>query len=82
MARKSGGFLTPIGGGGAEEEVEEEEEVGGRWRLCGGRLGGRNSRVAQWKRAGPITQRSVDRNHALLSIFHNFAFALRAGPLV
>ena len=24
------------------------------------------SRVAQWKRAGPITQRSVDRNHALL----------------
>ena len=23
------------------------------------------SRVAQWKRAGPITQRSVDRNHAL-----------------
>ena len=26
-----------------------------------------NSRVAQWKRAGPITQRSVDRNHALLS---------------
>ena len=27
------------------------------------------SRVAQWKRAGPITQRSVDRNHALLKIF-------------
>ena len=26
------------------------------------------SRVAQWKRAGPITQRSVDRNHALLNI--------------
>ena len=26
------------------------------------------SRVAQWKRAGPITQRSVDRNHALLVI--------------
>ncbi|GBN16671.1 hypothetical protein AVEN_261915-1 [Araneus ventricosus] len=25
-----------------------------------------HSRVAQWKRAGPITQRSVDRNHALL----------------
>ena len=25
-----------------------------------------DSRVAQWKRAGPITQRSVDRNHALL----------------
>ena len=28
-----------------------------------------NSRVAQWKRAGPITQRSVDRNYALLSTF-------------
>ena len=27
------------------------------------------SRVAQWKRAGPITQRSVDRNYALLWIF-------------
>ncbi len=27
------------------------------------------SRVAQWKRAGPITQRSVDRNHALLECF-------------
>ena len=27
------------------------------------------SRVAQWKRAGPITQRSVDRNHALLNYF-------------
>ncbi len=27
------------------------------------------SRVAQWKRAGPITQRSVDRNHALLVFF-------------
>ena len=27
------------------------------------------SRVAQWKRAGPITQRSVDRNHSLLSVF-------------
>ena len=27
------------------------------------------SRVAQWKRAGPITQRSVDRNHALLIYF-------------
>ena len=25
------------------------------------------SRVAQWKRAGPITQRSVDRNYALLT---------------
>ena len=28
-----------------------------------------DSRVAQWKRAGPITQRSVDRNHALLKFF-------------
>ena len=27
------------------------------------------SRVAQWKRAGPITQRSVDRNYALLNVF-------------
>ena len=27
------------------------------------------SRVAQWKRAGPITQRSEDRNLALLCIF-------------
>ena len=27
------------------------------------------SRVAQWKRAGPITQRSEDRNLALLTIF-------------
>ena len=41
-----------------------------------------DSRVAQWKRAGPITQRSVDRNHALLSIFHIFAVAFCAGPLV
>ena len=30
-----------------------------------------DSRVAQWKRAGPITQRSVDRNYALL-IFGSF----------
>ena len=28
-----------------------------------------DSRVAQWKRAGPITQRSVDRNHALLKFY-------------
>ena len=28
-----------------------------------------SSRVAQWKRAGPITQRSVDRNYALLIFF-------------
>ena len=34
-----------------------------------------NSRVAQWKRAGPITQRSVDRNYALLrNIFFNHFF--------
>ena len=25
--------------------------------------------MAQWKRAGPITQRSVDRNYALLDVF-------------
>jgi hypothetical protein len=30
------------------------------------------SRVAQWKRAGPITQRSVDRNYALLSVVKTF----------
>ena len=29
------------------------------------------SRVAQWKRAGPITQRSVDRNYALLVFFYS-----------
>ena len=28
------------------------------------------SRVAQWKRAGPITQRSVDRNYALLNLLN------------
>ena len=28
-----------------------------------------DSRVAQWKRAGPITQRSVDRNYPLLDYF-------------
>ena len=27
-----------------------------------------DSRVAQWKRAGPITQRSVDRNYPLLCV--------------
>lgn len=27
------------------------------------------SRVAQWKRVGPITQRSVDRNYPLLPVF-------------
>ena len=30
-----------------------------------------DSRVAQWKRAGPITQRSVDRNHALLKFYRS-----------
>lgn len=30
--------------------------------------------MAQWKRAGPITQRSVDRNYALLMIFLTFLF--------
>ena len=34
----------------------------------------KNSRVAQWKRAGPITQRSVDRNYALLKSFFIFLF--------
>ena len=28
-----------------------------------------SSRVAQWKRAGPITQRSEDQNLALLTTF-------------
>ena len=32
----------------------------------------RDSRVAQWKRAGPITQRSEDRNLALLIFFYIF----------
>ncbi len=32
----------------------------------------KRSRVAQRKRAGPITQRSVDRNHALLLMFSHF----------
>ena len=31
------------------------------------------SRVAQWKRAGPITQRSEDRNLALLTPFTTLA---------
>ena len=33
----------------------------------------KRSRVAQWKHAGPITQRSVDRNYALLEIFFPFS---------
>ena len=39
------------------------------------------SRVAQWKRAGPITQRSVDRNHALLKEFFLWAASLPTVPL-
>ena len=35
-----------------------------------------HSRVAQWKRAGPITQRSVDRNYALLRILFLFLFSI------
>ena len=30
------------------------------------------SRMAQWKRAGPITQRSVDRNYLLLLFCQGF----------
>ena len=32
------------------------------------------SRVAQWKRAGPITQRSEDQNLALLGKFYFFLY--------
>ena len=53
-----------------------------------------NSRVAQWKRAGPITQRSVDRNYALLEflkrlrnkiftdIFYHFGYNCQDGRVV
>ena len=34
------------------------------------------SRVAQWKRAGPITQRSEDQNFALLGKFYFFLYIL------
>ena len=34
-----------------------------------------SSRVAQWKRAGPITQRSVDRNYALLVTLFGWMFS-------
>ena len=36
--------------------------------------------MAQWKRAGPITQRSVDRNHALLNVFafHSTDFRIQS----
>ena len=37
------------------------------WQLLANNVYG--SRVAQWKRAGPITQRSVDRNYALLKFY-------------
>ena len=30
--------------------------------------------MAQWERAGPITQRSMDRNHPLLSFFSRLHF--------
>ena len=36
-----------------------------------------NKRVAQCERVGPITQRSVDRNHALLSKFLKRIFLLK-----
>ncbi len=36
------------------------------------------SRVAQWKRAGLITQRTVDRNHALLTILRWYLSRLKA----
>ena len=35
-----------------------------------------DSRVAQWKRAGPITQRSEDQNLALLRWFFSLTFFL------
>ena len=35
--------------------------------------------MAQWKRAGPITQRSVDRNHALLGCFVSIAIRCLLG---
>ena len=35
------------------------------------------SRVAQRKRAGPITQRSVDRNHPLLHISKSIGLSFR-----
>ena len=39
------------------------------------------SRVAQWKRAGPITQRSVDRNYALLEKSFVFFHLIFLPPL-
>ncbi|VDD88555.1 unnamed protein product [Enterobius vermicularis] len=40
---------------------------------CPQRSDENTSSVAQRKRAGPITQRSVDRNHSLLSCFPPFS---------
>ena len=37
-------------------------------------FGYHGSSVAQWKRAGPITQRSMDRNHPLLHFFFSSLF--------
>ena len=34
-----------------------------------------SSRVAQWKRAGPITQRSEDQNLALLTLLFGILFS-------
>ena len=39
-----------------------------------------SSRVAQWKRAGPITQRSVDRNYALLATISFSCLLLKHCP--
>ena len=39
------------------------------------------SRVAQWKRAGPITQRSVDRNYVLLALFFSPFFGFSSARL-
>ena len=42
-----------------------------------------HSRVAQWERAGPITQRSMDQNHSLLCFFSSpFSFFLLFFPLI
>jgi hypothetical protein len=35
---------------------------------------------AQWKRAGPITQRSMDRNHALLPLLDHALFSIQHTP--
>ena len=42
---------------------------------------GRVSRVAQWERAGPITQRSMDRNHPLLAFSFSFSILLHCFKL-